>query len=480
MSHITRRQFSCAAGSLALLGAGLPRIATAAQGQKGAGIQRVTRGLVLQTPSTTPKGETWRYGLTIPFQVASKQAAAFVNLRLEYPPGGDWEVGTDVVVFDRLGKSAPQRIFPISRVDRAPNPNSKPPGKPALILKYPVRGGFVPLGAKRRDGSPHPHAGTGFGLLHAMAAPMYTREEIRAATDNLAPFLGPERYTYEELQQYTYDGQQFRVAASERLTDAQILDGWTIPGVGLTNAIPDGDDFLLGATARKPGVDPSAGVTTWKRGPKGWRPTAFVPISGGDGSIEASLVRDVDGSLLFSARGTKQDTRNNLRMWRAERVDGEWKQVINVPGVVAGPITINQAADGTPYVVSNLFEVARFSMEPRWIIIVGAGLARSGGWMRETLCMWPLNDARNETGTPIVIRESRKEFGPPPDGSTWMADHPAGAIVQLADGGWHSVLCYRIGTRGEMTNYGSDPAPQTGAYFDEVHSSGTPVPQWQF
>ena len=61
-----------------------------------------------------------------------------------------------------------------------------------------------------------------------------------------------------------------------------------------------------------------------------------------------------------------------------------------------------------------------------------------------------------------------------------MADHPTGAVVQLADGNWHSVLGYRIGTRGEMTNYGSDPTPQTGAYFDEVHSSGNPVPQWQF
>ena len=333
-----------------MLGTGLPgaaRVAQAQAAQKSGGIQRVTRGFVLQTPSTTPRGETWRYGLTVPFQVAAKQAAAFVNLRLEYPPGGDWEVGTDVVIFDRLGKPAPQRIFPISRVDRDTNPKSTPPGKPALILKYPVRGGFVPLGAKRRDGSPHPHAGTGFGLLHAMAAPIYTREEIRAAVDNLAPFLGPEFYSYEEVQQYMYDGQQFRVTGSERFTVDGILDGWTVQAIGLTNAIPDGDDLLLSGTAKKPGGALSAGVLTWKRGPKGWRPTAFAPVTGGDGSIEASLVRDVDGSFLFSARGTKQDTRNNLRVWRAERLDAEWKQVINLPGIIAGPITINQAADGT-------------------------------------------------------------------------------------------------------------------------------------
>ena len=37
------------------------------------------------------------------------------------------------------------------------------------MVKYPVRGGFIPLGAKLSDGTPHPHAGTGFGTSQAMA-----------------------------------------------------------------------------------------------------------------------------------------------------------------------------------------------------------------------------------------------------------------------------------------------------------------------
>jgi hypothetical protein len=52
--------------------------------------------------------------------------------------------------------------------------------------------------------------------------------------------------------------------------------------------------------------------------------------------------------------------------------------------------------------------------------------------------------------------------------------------VQLADGAWHNVLGYRLGTRGEMTNYGSDPAQQTGAYIQEVISAGRAIPTWNF
>jgi hypothetical protein len=123
-----------------------------------------------------------------------------------------------------------------------------------------------------------------------------------------------------------------------------------------------------------------------------------------------------------------------LRVWKSERSGKAWKQVINLRGVIAGPITINQAVDGTPYVASNLYQVALFPLEPKWVIIIGPSLVRQGGWMRETLCMWPLNETRTEVGTPLVIRDARGEFGPPPDRSTWMSDHPCGTVVQLADG----------------------------------------------
>lgn len=477
---VTRRCF--VTSSVSLLGASLA-VPKGWPAERRMGIKNVTRGAVLHEPKSTLEGQTWRYGLITVFQVAPRTAAAFCNIRLEYPPGGDLEVGTDVVLFDSLN-SFGRTIIPVSRVHNEPNPNSKPPGKPAIILKYPVRGGFVPLGARRPDGSPHPHAGTGFGLLEALAAPIYTREEIRASVenlqDNLEPYIGAEEYRYLELQQYQYDGTNFRVTKSERLSQEELLPGWKTPGFGRTNAIPDGDDLLFGLNGQKRGSEHGAGIARWRRGSEGWRPISFVPVTGTDASTEASLIRDLDGSLLFAARGGREDTRNNLRVWRSANGGKAWKQVINVRGVLAGPIAINQAADGTPYVASNLYQVALFPLEPKWTIIVGPSLVRQGGWMRETLCFWPINENRSGVGTPMIVRDTRGEFGPPPDRSTWMCDHPSGAIVQLADGAWHSLIGYRIATRGEMTNYGSDPTPQSAAYLDEVHSVGEPVAIWKF
>ena len=469
---------------MALLGASVSNAWSEKCTQKCPGIKNVTRGSVLHVPNNTPAGETWRYGIIMAFQVAPRKAAAFCNIRLEYAPGGDLEVGTDVVLFDSLDKVG-DVIIPISRAHKEPNPNSQPPGKPAMIMKYPVRGGFVPLGAKRPDGSPHPHAGTGFGLLQTLAEPIYTREQIRASVenlqDNLEPYTGAEEYRYLELQQYGYDGTQFRVTKSERLSVKELLPGWKMTGLSMTNAIPNGNDFLFGLTGEGPGASlGTAGVATWRRGPKGWRPTSFVSVTGNDGSNEPSLIRDVDGSLLFSARGAGDDSRNNLRVWKSGDGGRVWKQVINIRGIVAGPISINRSAGGSPYVASNLYQVALFPLERKWTIIVGPKLAPQGGWMRETLCIWPLDESRTGVHTPMIVRDTRSEFGPPPDRSTWMCDHPSAATVQLADGIWHNLLGYRIATRGEMTNYGSDPTPQSGAYLDEVQSEGEPIAIWKF
>ena len=74
------------------------------------------------------------------------------------------------------------------------------------MVKYPIRGGFVPLGAKRTDGSPHPHAGTGFGLSLAQA--------WKSSPDGPPPYLqnsyaGAEAYGYLEFQQFAFDGRTF-------------------------------------------------------------------------------------------------------------------------------------------------------------------------------------------------------------------------------------------------------------------------------
>lgn len=497
-ASLTRRQFGVCLGTFAGVTPSLAArsfiTSSLRQSKMQASIVGVTRrrAPAFSFPTTSvPSGQTWRYGLAIPFQVAPRRGAVFCNMALVYPPGGDWEVGTDVIVFDDPASFRPIEVVPVSRVHNEPNPHSRPAGKPASILKGPVRGGFVPYGAKRPDGSPHPHAGTGFGLLLAFAVPIYRREQIEAASDNLEPYVGEEAFQYLELQQYAYDGKHFRVVRSERIggsgrgdagssVPSDLLPGWQISAWSITNAIPDGDDLLLAATAEKPGTGRGAGVTRWKRIENAWRAVSFSPVTGEDRSVEPSLVRDTDGSLLFSARPGRDEDRGSLRVWRGHDLESQWRQVINARGVVTGPISINQAADGTPYVVSSLYQVALFPLAPRWKIIVGHHMVPHGGWMRETLCLWPLNAKRNGLEAPIVARDSRGEFGPPPDSSYWLVDHAAAMTLQLADGEWRNILGYRVGSRGEMSKYGSDPTPFTGAYLEEVQSSGARIPVWTF
>ena len=153
----------------------------------------------------------------------------------------------------------------------------------------------------------------------------------------------------------------------------------------MTNAIPDDMDLLLPMAGGKTGADrfdparcrelglvydhhdAGCGVMRWRRDEKRWRPVSFVPVTGDDNSLEPSLIRDIDGSLLFGARGGRESTYNDIRVWRSQDGGETWAQVINVSGALSSaPVSLNQAADGTPYVVSNLYEVLIHPMAPQF------------------------------------------------------------------------------------------------------------------
>src|SRR5512144_1987751 len=120
------------------------------------GITGITRGLArLQTPTNVAHGEIWRYGYGFPFQVSSTKAAILANIHRKQARTEDFEVGADVIVFDDLCHLIPDRAVEISRIHRALNPKANEMSD--MVKQCPV-GGFVPLGTKRADGSPHPHA----------------------------------------------------------------------------------------------------------------------------------------------------------------------------------------------------------------------------------------------------------------------------------------------------------------------------------
>jgi hypothetical protein len=107
------------------------------------------------------------------------------------------------------------------------------------------------------------------------------------------------------------------------------------------------------------------------------------------------------------------------------------------------------------------------------------GRLRGGGRSREKLALWPLDAERTAIEIPILARDCRQEFGPTPSGYPWRVDHPVASMVQLADGGWHNVIGFRICDEGEVLE-GIPPAPQGGTYLEEVLSKGAVIPLWNF
>ena len=400
----------------------------------------VTRGSVdLIAPSDMPEGEVWRYGIGVPFQVAPGKAALSCNIRKEYAPVVDFEVGADMIIFDDLSNISADGAIPINRSEEELDPTT---GEPCIMMKYPVIGGFVPFGAKRADGSAHPHAGTGFGVSQVVPFMIETQKTAGG--------------TFNEIFQFAYDDDGFRVVKVERVPNSHIP--------GMSNAIPDGDDLLFAMWDHPMG----AGVSRWSREDGDWRLVSYSRVEGARASAEPSLIRDVDGALLFCTRKGY-----DIRVWRSYDVT-TWELIATAEHVRSeSPLTLNQAADGTPYVAANIHQET--FTDTRGYMVLG----------RETLSLWPLNAERTAIEPAIVARQSRGEFGAPPGRTYWCVDHPSASTVQLADGKWHNVLAYRVLEEVEtcpwcrLTGVETYSA-HTGCFVEEVLSDGEARPSWSF
>jgi len=440
--------------------------------QKG-GIVRVTQGpadLVLpRAGDGLGDADEFRYGIGHVFQAGPNQAGLLCNLRFEGLPAGDFEAGMDVVIFDDTQKISSANAVPVTRtVKYADRVN----GQWRIVLKHLAVGGFIPFGARRADGSPHPHAGTGFGVTQSMDFPMKGLGPSYGYYSKLDKKKGMVRTT--EVQQFTFDGKEFKVPRVDTYTQAKPLRApdskWKLTAPPLRMGIPDGDDLLAGvvATSNDASVlssDPEAvGVSRWRRVDGRWQPVEFTPVVALTTSLwagEPSLIRDLDGALLFTARlgGTKYKVyspeNHVVRVWRS--VDGRaWKLIVEQPDMRGqSPVTINRAADGTPYIVSNAL-----------------------GRERDKLVLWPLSRDRTGFEEPVTVRDALQQFGRPPSNIVWFMDHTNAGVVRLADGRWHDLLVYRIMDRGE--HGGQAPPPQTGLYVEEVLSTGRAIPAWRF
>ena len=441
-----------------------------------------------RVPGDVPEGEHWRYGLILPFQVAPQTGAAFLNARIRngvmgHKWGhGDYEVGNDVVLFQDISQVSSEPALVLTRNHDEPNPNSIPPNQPSIMVKYPMRGGFIPSQAKDPDGSVYAQAGTGFGVSLALA-------RRKAADDhpNGASFTEAENFQYFEIFQLSHDGSRLKMTDSARVPPDQMVPGWWISNSGLSNAIPSGEDLILGMTGHrfKPAgqpqdpTPPSSGVMRWSRSGGKWQPVSFVPVSPPDNSSESSLVRDLDESLLFAVRPGPADF-HAVQVWRSQDEGESWEKIIDVRGLISiAPVTVNRALDGTPYIASNIYLVPTDPIDKSFKLFRDRQRRiKGGGWTRQKLYLWPLTKDRKGLEAPILARDPKAEFGPPPGGSMWRVDHPSSAIIQLADGKWHNVVGYRI--HEDVEDHDKAMPAQTGAYLEEVFSTRTPLPAWDF
>ena len=459
-------------------------------------ITGVTRGKCdLTAPPWQKDGQVVRYGLGFPFQVAPRVAAILVDAHVECTATYGFQNGSDVILFDNLDGIRAEKAIEISRNEYFDDPGT---GEKRINLKSPVIGGFIPLGAAHLDGRAHPYAGTGFGLGQAHFLP----------ADELGGFVwwDKKRRDLLEIFQFSFDADTFTSRKSHEGTQdstspLRIGDsGWCIVSHGLTTAIPDGDDLLLTVLARK-GDTPACGIARWSFLDNVWQPVSFQTVAGGESVpdqknyaeacswMEPSLIRDVDGSLLFAARGQDYGKTADgvalgkvMRVWRSTDGGRGWKVVIDVPEVRQfAPVTINQAADGTPYVVSTPYDhsfVFKLSSDPDF------ATAKMRGRGREILYAWALNEKRSDLESPLIIRDADEEFGKRPidpewyDG--WMLDHANAWTVRLSDGAWHSVLVYRCLHSALYHSLGRYPADETGCYVEEVLSDGPTLPVWDF
>ncbi|MFH1569567.1 MAG: hypothetical protein ABIL09_16340 [Gemmatimonadota bacterium] len=417
------------------------------------------RGRRLWRVPSPPPDEEWVYQLAIPFQLSPTELGLAVNVRRGSVRTVDLEVGSDLVILDRLEPDGGERAAPLNRAHLGPHPRT---GRSVLFARYPVVGGFVPVGARRADGSPHPHAGTGFGLSQVIAFP--TDRTVGGHWE----LPEEEQYHALEVQQYRYDGARFEVVTAEMVPVDDWLPGWRRAAPGLCAAIPDGGDLLQAVSAARGDGPGGTGVLRWQRRGTAWQPDGYTPVTPADISYEPTLVRDRDGALLFTARGggPEQDA---IRLWRSTDGGHAWERILHLPGRRSEtPVSLNCAADGSLYVAGS---PAR-EVDSR-------GRALSSVEMREMLLLWPLADDRHGLQEPLVARDCLAEFGPAAAGSIWRADHPVGLTARLADGQWHHVLCYRVLDREECVG---DRAvtPRTGTYVEEVFSDGAAAEMWRF
>jgi len=407
--------------------------------------------IAFDTVATCPKDREWRYQIAVPVQLDPDTVGFLTNIRLCSVKSVDIEAGSDMIVTERGSYLVPKSVTVLNRSELEIHPDTR---RPMFTVRYPFSAGFIPRGAKRADGSEHPHQGTGFGLCQSIGFP--ADKDGRILVRGEWEIEAKDRYHKIELQQYRYDGRKFHIERSEVLDPSEIFQGYRLTGISLGPFIPEGDDLIGGSTYAK--EERICGLSRWKRTDGKWMPCDFYPIPEALDFGESSVVRDCDGSLLFCARpGRDSSYANDILVWRSSGTYSQWERIIHKRGARAmTPVTINRTADGRAYIAGNPHRLTdSFGREGHSVN------------MRETLLIWQISDDRKSLMEPVTVKDCNSDFGIPPHGSKWRADHPIGFDICSTEGQSRHILTYRVMEESEG-RWGSPPTAYTGTYIDDL------------
>jgi len=429
---------------------------------------------VLHTPPDA-NGEPVVYGLGMPLQIGERYAAVFVNRKYNGDGIVDLEDGNDLIIFDSLGGLSAENAIRISRTTQEVLCCRDGQEREMALVNYPVATGFVPRGALREDGSPHPHAGTGFVVVHAIAHEAVPQDVLNdpAKLDDWQAQVRAKKqkrdwppYQHLEVQQHTFDGKRHAIVSSKRFQPEDLLPPHVFDGyMSLTTATSDGDDLLLGAREH---MTMNAGVIRWRRSDDAWRPHSYASISSEEtntwnNSLEPTATRGADGSLYFTVRNAAQSPhKHSFRVWRSSDNGASWTQTLDRGHMhEQTTTTINTAGDGTTYIASSPYN------------------GKDVPYSRSKLMLWALSDDGESMEEPVVLFDS--DVLPRYDDMlNWWLDHPTGATVRLADGKWRHLLTHRVMSESEVRGFTRDVRVESGFYIHEVESDRPAIPAWRF
>lgn len=415
-------------------------------------------------------------GMGTAFQLDADTAGFLLAQRPTPCPAIDFTAGTDLVLVREPRDFEAVPGVPLVRAEERVHPSSK---ATVRMATWPLMGGFVPRGARLPDGSPHPAAGTGFGIARRFSVDLSLGlEALWGAKDRLVDYL---------LCQFAWDGSELRTVSRDTVAPTDLLAGYRQSDWGLSGALPDGADLLQPVSGNLGDGPEQPGLLRWRFDDGRWRAASFQPfvtpdeVPHGIGAryFEPSCVREADGTLLATWRCLAWDPdllpmAHDIPVRRSSDSGQTWEELFVARDLRAdAPVTIGRTVAGRPYVTACL-NMGRLAMDRETY----AG--RVPGTSREHLALWPL--AHDHTGLEphLPICDARARFGRPPSGSSWRVDHPVSSVLRLADGQWHALLTYRVLEDAAYFVEGLAAVPETGACLAEIDPDAPPQPIWRF